>query len=147
MRRQWQVPFYKNRKLQSCLVLSLALHLLLIFGITQRERATQFTVLPPIMVKFTKRPPPQRTLSRRQRPLQRPLVRRPSLQAAPVVAMRPAPSATRPLPVFQTSSPRLPTVSLPDRLVLSRAGFSGSAHWAADARWSVGRSAAGGRRD
>ena len=118
MRRPWKVPFHKNRKLQSCLVLSLALHLLVIFGITQRERATQFTVLPPIMVKFIKRPPPQRTLTRRQRPLQRPLVRRPSLQAAPVVAMRPAPSATRPLPVFQTSSPRLPTVSLPDRLVL-----------------------------
>ena len=123
MRRQWQVPFYKNRKLQSCLVLSLALHLLMIFGITQRERATQFTVLPPIMVKFTKRPPPQRTLSRRQRPLQRPLVRRPSLQATPVVAMRPAPSAARPLPVFQTSSPRLPTVPLPDRLVLSVPNF------------------------
>ena len=123
MRRQWKVPFHKNRKLQSCLVLSLALHLLVISGITQRERTTRFTVLPPIMVKFIKRPPQQRTLSRRQRPLQRPLVRRPSLQAVPVVAMRPAPSATRPLPVFQTSSPQLPTVSLPDRLVPSVPDF------------------------
>ena len=71
----------------------MALHLLLIFGITQRERVTQYPVLPPIMVKFTKRPPPQRTLTRRQRPMQHPLVRRPALQAAPVAAVRPAPSA------------------------------------------------------
>ena len=118
MRRPWKVSFRKNRKLQSCLALSLVLHLLVIFGITHREQATQFTVLPPIMLKFTKRPPPQRTLTRRQRPMQRPLVRRPALQAAPVVAMRPAPSASRPLPVFKTSALRLPTASLPDRLVL-----------------------------
>ena len=118
MRRPWEVPFRKNRKLQSCLVLSLALHLLVIFGITHRERVTQFPVLPPIMLKFTKRPPPQRSLTRRQRPMQRPLVRRPALQAAPVVAMRPAPSASRPLPVFKSSALRLPTASLPDRLVL-----------------------------
>ena len=118
MRRPWKVPFRKNRKLQSCLALSLALHLLVIFGITHRERATQFPVLLPIMVKFTKRPPPQRALTRRQRPRERPLVRRPALQAAPVVATRPAPSASRPLPVFQTSALRLPTASLPDQLVL-----------------------------
>ena len=118
MRRLWKVPLRKNRKLQSCLVLSLALHLLVIFGITHRERVTQFPVLPPIMVKFAKRPPPQRTLTRRQRPMQRPLVRRPALQAAPVVAMRPAPSASRPLPMFKTSALRLPTAALPDRLVL-----------------------------
>ena len=101
MRRPRKVPFHKNRKLQNCLVLSLALHLLVIFGITHHERVTQFPVLPPIMVKFTKRPPPQRTLTRRQRLRQRPLVRRPTLQVAPVVAVRPAPSAARPLPVFQ----------------------------------------------
>ena len=118
MRRSRKVPFHKNRKLQSCLALSLALHLLVIFGITSRERVTQFPVLPPIMVKFTKRSPPQRTLTRRQRPMQRPLVRRPSLQAAPVVAMRPAPSASRPLPVFKSSAFRLPTEALPDRLIL-----------------------------
>ena len=118
MKRPWKVPFRKNRKLQSCLALSLALHLLVIFGITHHERVTQFPVLPPIMVKFTKRVPPQRTLTRRQRPQQRPLVRRPALQAAPVVAMRPAPSASRPLPVFKTSAPRLPVAALPDRLVL-----------------------------
>ena len=118
MKRPWKVPFRKNRKLQSCLVLSLALHLLVIFGIVHHEQATQFTVLPPIMVKFTKRPPPQRTLTRRQRPRERPLVRRPALQAAPVAAVRPAPSATRPLPVFKTSALRLPTAVLPDRLVL-----------------------------
>ncbi|MCY4606941.1 MAG: hypothetical protein OXE49_22150 [Gemmatimonadetes bacterium] len=57
----------------------------MIFGITHRERVTQYPVLPQIMLKFTKRPPPQRTLTRRQRPMQRPLVRRPALQAAPVV--------------------------------------------------------------
>ena len=124
MKRLWKVPFRKNRKLQSCLVLSLALHLLLIFGITQREQATQFTVLPPIMVKFTKRPPPQRTLTRRQRPMERPLVRRPALQATPVAAVRPAPTATRPLPVFKTSAFRLPTASLPDRLMLPVPDFS-----------------------
>lgn len=118
MRRQWKVPLHKNRKLQSCLALSLALHLLVIFGLTHREQVTQFPVLLPIMVKFTKRPPPQRTLTRRQRPRERPLVRRPALHAAPVVAMRPAPSASRPLPVFKTSALRLPTASLPDRLVL-----------------------------
>ncbi len=70
------------------------------------------------MVKFMKRPPPQRTLARRQRPLQRPLVRRPALQAAPVVAMRPAPTAVHPLPVFKSSAPRLPTAVLPERPVL-----------------------------
>lgn len=118
MKRPWKVPLRKNRKLQSCLAVSLALHLLVIFGITRHERVTQYPVLPPIMLKFTKRPPPQRTLTRRQRPMQRPLVRRPALQAAPVVAMRPAPSASRPLPVFKTSALRLPTASLPDRLVL-----------------------------
>ena len=118
MKRPWKVPFRKNRKLQSCLVLSLALHLLVIFGITHRERVTQYPVLPQIMLKFTKRPPPQRTLTRRQRPMQRPLVRRPALQAAPVVAMRPAPASSRPLPVFKSSAFRLPTAALPDRLVL-----------------------------
>ena len=118
MKRPWKVPFRKNRKLQSCLVLSLALHLLVIFGITHRERITQFPVLSPIMLKFTKRPPPQRTLVRRQRPRERPLVRRPALQAAPVAAVRPAPMASRSLPMFKTSALRLPTASLPDRLVL-----------------------------
>ena len=118
MKRPWKVPFQKNRKLQSCLALSLALHLLVIFGITHRERVTQFPVLPPIMLKFIKRPPPQRTLTRRQRPMQRPLVRRPALQATPLAAVRPAPSASRPLPVFKSSALRLPTASLPDRLVL-----------------------------
>ena len=118
MKRPWKVPFQKNRKLQSCLVVSLALHLLVIFGLTHRERVTQYPVLPQIMLKFTKRPPPQRTLTRRQRPRERPLVRRPALQAAPVAAVRPAPSASRPLPVFKTSALRLPTAALPDRLVL-----------------------------
>ncbi len=118
MRRPWKVPFRKNRKLQSCLALSLALHLLVMFGITHRERVTQFPVLPPIMVEFTKRPPPQRTLTRRQRPRQRPLVRRPALQAAPVAAVRPAPSAAHPPPVFKSSAPRLPTASLPEQLML-----------------------------
>ena len=73
MKRPWKVPFRKNRKLQSCLVLSLALHLLVIFGITHREQVTQYPVLPPIMLKFTKRPPPQRTLTRRQRPMRTPV--------------------------------------------------------------------------
>ena len=118
MKRPWKVSLRKNRKLQSCLVVSLALHLLVIFGLTHYERVTQYPVLPPIMVKFTKRPPPQRTLTRRQRPMQRPLVRRPALQAAPVAAVRPAPTASRPLPVFKTSALRLPTAVLPDRLVL-----------------------------
>ena len=118
MKWSWKVPFPKNSKLQSCLALSLALHLLLIFGITHHERVTQYPVLPPIMVKFTKRPPPQRSLTRRQRPRERPLVRRPALQAAPVVAMRPAPMASRPLPVFKSATLRLSTTLLPDRLVL-----------------------------
>ena len=118
MKRPWKVPFRSNRKLQSCLALSLALHLLVIFGLPRHERVTHFPVQPPIMVKFTKKRPLPRTLARRQRPQQRPLVRHAALQAAPVVAMRPAPSASRPLPLFQTSALRLPTASLPDRLVL-----------------------------
>ena len=118
MRRPWKVPLWKNRKIQGCLALSLALHLLLIFAVPHRERVTQFPVQLSSVVKFEKRPPPQRTLARRQRPLQRPLVRRPALQATPVVAMRPAPSVSRPLPVFKSSAPRLPTASLPDRLML-----------------------------
>ena len=118
MRRPWKVPFRRNRKLQSCLAVSLALHLLMIFGITRHERVTQYPVLPQIMVKFTKRPPPQRTLTRHQRPRERPLVRRPALQAAPVAAVRLAPTASRPLPVFKTSALRLPMAALPDRLVL-----------------------------
>ena len=118
MERPWKVPFRKNSKLQSCLVLSLVLHLLVLFGLTRHERVTQYPVLPPIMVEFTKRPPPQRSLTRRQRPQQRPLVRRPALQAAPVVAQRPAPTASRRLPMVQAASLRIPTASLPDRLVL-----------------------------
>ena len=118
MKRPWKIPLHKNRKLQSCLVLSLALHLLVVFGITHHEQVTQYPVLPPIMLKFTKRPPPQRTLTRRQRPRERPLVRRPALQAAPVAAVRPAPTASRPLPVFKSSPLRLPMAALPDRLVL-----------------------------
>ena len=118
MRRPWKVPLRKNRKFQSCLAVSLALHLLVIFGITHREQVAQFPVLSPIMVEFTKRPPPQRTLTRRQRPRQRPLARRPALQAAPVAAVRPAPTATRPLPMFKSAALRLPTAALPDRLVL-----------------------------
>lgn len=123
MRRAWKVPFRKNRTLQSCLAVSLAVHLLLIFGLPHREGSTQFPVLPPIMVKFTKRPPPQRILTRRQRPQQRPLVRRPALQAAPVAAVRPAPAAVRSLPLVQTSVLRLPTATLPDRLVLPLPDF------------------------
>ncbi len=118
MRRSWKVPLRKNRKLQGCLAVSLALHLLVIFGITHRDQIAQFPVLSPIMVEFTKRPPPQRTLTRRQRPRQRPLVRRPALQAAPVAAVRPAPTATRALPMFKSAALRLPTAALPDRLVL-----------------------------
>ncbi len=118
MKRPWKVPFRKNSKLQSCLALSLALHLLVLFGLMPHERVTQYPVLPPIMVEFTKRPPPQRSLTRRQRPQQRPLVRRPALQAAPVVAQRPALTASRPLPMLQAASLRIPTASLPDRLEL-----------------------------
>ena len=118
MKRPWKVPFRRNSKLQSCLALSLVLHLLVLFGLTRHERVTQYPVLPQIMLKFTKRPPPQRSLTRRQRPRERPLVRRPALQAAPVAAVRPAPTASRPLPMFKTSALRLPSASLPDRLVL-----------------------------
>ena len=123
MKRPWKVPLHKNRTLQSCLALSLALHLLVLFGLMPHERVTQYPVLPPIMVEFTKRPPPQRSLTRRQRPQQRPLVRRPALQAAPVVAQRPAPAASRPLPVFKSSALRLPTASLPGRLMLPMPDF------------------------
>ena len=125
MRRLWKVPFKKDRKLQSCFALSLTLHILVLFWITARDRTTQFPVQPQIMVKFTKRQPPQRILSRRQRPPQRPLVRRPALQAAtPLVAVRPGPSAAHSLPVFQSSALRLPTAALPERPVLPDPNFS-----------------------
>ena len=125
MRRPWKVPFKKDRKLQSCFALSLTSHLLVLFGITSLDRTTQFPVQPQIMVKFTKRQPPQRTLSRRQRPPQRPLVRRPALQAAaPLVAVRPGPSAAHSLPVFQSAALRLPTAALPERPVLPDPNFS-----------------------
>ena len=117
MKRPWKVPLYQNRKLQGCLALSLALHLL-IFTVPRREQVTQYPVLSPIMVKFIKQPPPQRSLTRRQRPQQRPLVRRPALQAAPVVAQRPAPTASRPLSMMKAAALRIPTAVLPERLVL-----------------------------
>ncbi len=66
MKRPWKVPLQRNSKLQSCLALSLGLHLLVLFGLMRHERVTQYPVLPQIMVKFTKRPPPQRSLTRRQ---------------------------------------------------------------------------------
>ena len=117
MKRPWKVPFHKNRKLQRCLALSLALHLL-IFAVPHRVGVTQFPVQLSPVVKFMKRLPPQRTLTRRQRPMQRLLVRRPALQAAPVAAVRPTSSASRPLSLFKTSALRLPAASLPDRLML-----------------------------
>ncbi len=123
MKRPWKVPLYKNRQLQNALALSLALHLLVIFGLAHRQQVTQYPILPQIMLKFTKRPPPQRSLTRRQRPRERPLVRRPTLQAAPVAALRPAPTASRLLPVFKTSALRLPSAALPDRLVLPLPDF------------------------
>ena len=122
MKRPWKVPLYQNRKLQGCLALSLALHLL-IFTVPRREQVTQYPVLSPIMVKFIKQPPPQRSLTRRQRPQQRPLVRRPALQAAPVVAQRPAPTASRPLSMMKAAALRIPTASLPERLVLPLPDF------------------------
>ena len=72
MRRPRKVSFRKNRTLPSCLALSLALHLLVIFGVTHRERVTQFPLQSPVVVKFAKQPPPPCTLTRRQRLRQRP---------------------------------------------------------------------------
>ncbi|MCY4605660.1 MAG: DUF4159 domain-containing protein [Gemmatimonadetes bacterium] len=123
MKPPWKIPLRKNRTLQSCLALSLALHLLVIFGITHRERVAQFPLQSPVVVKFAKQPPPQRTLTRRQQLRQRPLVRRPAFQTAPLVAVRPAPTAARPLPIFQTSAPRLPTTLRPDQPVLPSPDF------------------------
>ena len=39
MKRPWKVSFRRNSKLQSCLALSLVLHLLVIFGLTRHELA------------------------------------------------------------------------------------------------------------
>ena len=147
MKRPWKVPFRKNSKLQSCLALSLGLHLLVLFGLTHRERVTQYPVLPPIMVKFTKRPPPQRSLTRRQRPQQRPLVRRPALQAAPVVAQRPAPTASRRLPVFKTLDAAAADRVAAGSAGAAGAGFPGAAHWTTPANWCARRDAARRGRD
>ena len=122
MKRPWKVPFHKNRKLQGCLALSLALHLL-VFAVPHREQVTQFPVQLSPVVKFMKRPPPPRTLARRQRPLQRPLVRRPALQAAPVAAVRPSPATMRELPLLTRAALRLPTASRPARPVLPLPDF------------------------
>ena len=144
MKRPWKVPFRKNRKLQSCLVLSLALHLLVIFGITPREQVTQYPVLPPIMLKFTKRPPPQRTLTRRQRPRERPLVRRPALQAAPVAAVPSRSHGVAPTAGIQVIGSAAADGGTAGSTGAASAGFPRSAHWAATARWGVARNAAGG---
>ena len=122
MKRPWKVPFHKNRKIQGCLALSLALHLL-VFAVPHRVGVTQFPVQLSPVVKFMKRLPPQRTLARRQRPLQRPLVRRPTLQAAPVAAVRPSPATMRELPSPTRAALRLPTASLTDRPVLPLPDF------------------------
>ena len=119
MRRPWQVPFRRNRKLQSCLALSLALHLLVLFGITHREQV--------------------RSLSRA--PADHGEVYQTAATAAHAHPARTAPAngpwcaarlSKRPrswrcgrlrrhrgrLPVLQTSALRLPVAALPDRLVL-----------------------------
>ena len=76
----------------------------------------------PILLKFDKRPPPDRRLLRRTMPpqIQRPLVRRSAVRPTPVVAVRPAPLTTRhnlrqgmpiPLTVTEAPPPILPTVT------------------------------------
>ena len=76
------------------------------------------------MVQFTKRQPPPRTLSRRQRPPLRPLVRRLALQAAaPVMAVRPGFSAAESMPVLQSAALQLPTAVLQDRPALGVPDF------------------------
>ena len=76
----------------------------------------------PVLLKFDKRPPPDRRLLRRTvlPQIQRPLVRRPTVWPTPVAAVRPAPLTTRhnlrqgmPLPLMVTESPPpiLPTVT------------------------------------
>ena len=80
MRRPWKVPLHKNRKLQSCLALSLALHATLLVLWPPARDTSPLPVLTVRLDKFVKSPPPRRLLARRQRPLQRPLVRRPALQ-------------------------------------------------------------------
>ena len=119
--RPWRIPLAKNRALQSCLALSLALHLALLVW-PDHDTAPR-PVLTVRLDKFVKRPPLQRTLARRQRPPQRPLVRRPALQAAPVAAVRPAPATMSALPLLDRAATRLPTASLPERSMLPMPDF------------------------
>ena len=76
----------------------------------------------PILLKFDKRPPPDRRLLRRtvSPQIQRPLVRRSAVRPTPVVAVRPAPLTTRhnlrqgmpiPLTVTEVPPPIPPTVT------------------------------------
>jgi len=100
------------------LAVSLALHVgLLVWWPSARDSAP-LRVLTVRLDKFVKAPPPQRTLARRQRSLQRPLVRRPARQAAPVAAVRPAPAPLRVLPLPNRAALRLPTATLPQQPVL-----------------------------
>jgi len=118
MRRPYKASFRKDRTLQVCLAVSLALHVaLLVWWPTARDQARR-PVLTVRLDKFVKAAPPRRTLSRRPRPLQRPLVRRPALQAAPVAAVRPAPATLRALPLVNRAALRLPVAARPEQPVL-----------------------------
>ena len=137
MKRPWKVPFHKNRKIQGCLALSLALHLL-VFAVPHRVGVTQFPVQLSPVVKFMKRLPPQRTLARRQRPLQRPLVRRPTLHKRlrwPLSVHPPLPCVSCRRPPAQLSGCRLrPLLIGPcSRCLISRLGTS--AHTCALGHW------------
>ena len=139
MKRPWKVPFRKNRKLQRCLVLSLALHLLVIFGITQRERIYAIS-RPPAdhgevyqTAAAAAHPHPSPTahaapVGAPSRPASRPGRRGPSrsLGVASVAGVQDLGSATADGVVAGSTG-------------AAGAGFPRSAPWAADAGWGVGR--------
>ena len=109
----------QRRRVAVALGLSAALHVALLF-LWSADKPLEYRR--PVLLKFVKRPPPDRRLARRQVPpqIQRPLVRRPAVRPTPVAAVRPAPLTTRrnlrqgmpiPLTVTEAPPPVLPTVT------------------------------------
>ena len=110
----------QRRRVAVALGLSAALHVALLF-LWSADKPLEHRR--PVLLKFVKRPPPDRRLLARRQvspQIQRPLVRRPAVRPTPVAAVRPAPLTTRrnlrqgmsiPLTVTEAPPPVLPTVT------------------------------------
>ena len=164
MKRPWKVPFRKNRKLQNCLALSLALHLLVIFGITHRERvrsgpktsnSSSAVLGRDLLIRSWNRTRSEvyQTAAAAAHSHPSPTAHAAPIGAPPSPASHPARrDPSRSLGVASVAGVQDLGSSTADGVAAGStgaagAGFPRSAHWAADAGWGVGRNAAGGRRD